>query len=150
MEVIQVRNPQTFLVGETQGLLQRAIERTVHMAPGGFDSIALDVYNMITSDLSFLFLGAEDGKFRLLIMGYLPNNNLFPYPTILSFYNEGSRALRDLGKEKLLDFLVSKGYTSAWAVNSSRHRDDVWRKAFEVPGRTDVSPIGTVHEIRIL
>lgn len=150
MEVVQIKNPRALMVPEVMQLLRDATESIHIAAPGGFDSIAVDMYNLVTDDNSFFIIGAEGGHFKSLVLGYFPNSALFPYPTIITFYNKGSPALRRATGAKLLDILLARGYTSAWAVNSSGRSDKAWQHAFEIPGRTKAVPIGTVFELKVI
>ena len=126
MNVIELRKPEALLIGDIQNLLRRVIDAGMFLAPAGFDSVAEDIFNFVTDPKKVMFLGAEDGAFKAVILAYLPVGNLFPYPTIVAFYNEGTRALSRAMGEALMDFIVSNGYTRVLAVNMSGYADDVW------------------------
>ena len=72
MEVIELRNPKALMVAEIQGLFKRMTERVSFAAPGGFDSIAPDLYRYVTSDGYFVLLGFENGSPKALAMGFFP------------------------------------------------------------------------------
>lgn len=136
MDVIELRNPQALLVPDVMGLLRRATDTGALLAPGGFDTIATDLFDFVTNPNSFMLLGCEEGHFKSLVLGYFPVGALFPYPTIILFYNEGTKKLSNLTKKKLLDTLTSRGYTQMLAVNSEGHSDDVWLRALTPAGAT--------------
>lgn len=128
MDVIEVRNPKALAVVEVQQLLKRAVESGALIAPNGFDTVAKDIFEFVTNTQNFMLLGAEQGHFKSVVLGYFPVGNLFPYPTVVLFYNEGSKDLLEATKEKLLDIIVSNGYTSMLAVNGTGHSDRAWLK----------------------
>lgn len=134
MDVITLRNPQALLIPDIQNLLKRAVESGVFLAPAGFDTVAGDIMSFVTDPKQFLILGAEGGQFKSVVMGYLPVGNLFPYPTVVMFYNEGSRKLSKETQDHLMDFIVSNGYTRMLAVNSSGHSDRTWLKGLTPSG----------------
>jgi hypothetical protein len=149
MEVIELRNPKALMVAEIQGLFKRMTERVSFAAPGGFDSIAPDLYRYVTSDGYFVLLGFEDGSPKALAMGFFPADNIFPYPTITVVYNEGSPGLVQKLGLKLLDTLMQRGYSRAWAINASGKPDRAWQRLFRLPGKTVVQRLGSVMEFRI-
>lgn len=130
MEVVELKNPKALLVPAVAGLFKRGFESVHFAAPGGFDSVAPDVYEYVESDGYFVFIGAEDGQFKSLAMGFYPSGNLFPYPTVVLVYNEGSPALRVATIRKMVDNLLERGYTSLWAINASEHDTKVWQRLF--------------------
>ncbi len=136
MDVITLREPRALVKPDLAALLKRAVESGVFLAPNGFDMVAEDIFNMVVDEGQFLILGAEKGQWKAVIMGYFPGTKMFPYPTIVNFYNEGSRALsREMGAY-LMDFIVEHGYTQVLAVNSSGHADEVWLKGITPKGAT--------------
>jgi hypothetical protein len=149
MEAIELRNPKALMVAEIQGLFKRMTENIGFMAPGGFDSVAQDILRYVQSDDYFVILGIEDGHPRAIAMGFYPADNLFPYPTVTSMYNEGSPKLVRTVAAKLLDTIVQRGYSAVWAINSSGKPDRAWMRLFRLPGRTSVKPLGTVMEFKV-
>ena len=133
MHTILLRNPNALMQPDIQQLLKRAIDKGTFLAPGGFDTVAQDIINFVTDPRQFMVLGAEDGKFKCVCVGYLPVGNLFPYPTIVMIYNEGSRALSVDVQAEVMDFMVSNGYTRCLAVNTSGHSDAAWQKVLTLP-----------------
>lgn len=134
MAVIELRQLNALTLPDVQLLLKNAVESGALLAPSGFDTVAMDMIDFVRNENEFMLLGAENGKFRGVILGYLPVGNLFPYPTIVLFYNEGSRKLSREMQDYLLDFLMSRGYTRMLAVNSSGKKDDVWLKGMTPEG----------------
>lgn len=149
MNVFQLRNPQALLLPDVQKIIRDATGSVHFIAPGGFDSVAEDIYKFVVHDNYFLFLGAEDGTFKSLVMGFYPADRLFPYPTITLFYNKGSRALIKETAKVLLDTLQQRGYTSAWAVNATGKSDAAWMRLFGLPGKTTAKVLGSVVEIKV-
>lgn len=147
MEVVQIKNPNALMIPEVGDLLQKALTITQRVPPERMEAVAPDIIRMVADPNSFLFLGEEGGHFRLLILGNLPTSALFPHAIILSFYNEGSRALKVLGTQKVLDLMSSRGYNTAWAVNGTGKPDRAWVRAFQHPGIAKVTPMGTVFEL---
>lgn len=134
MHVIELRTPQALLKPDLQAFLRRAVESGTFLAPAGFDTVAEDIWNFVIDPQQFMFLGAEKGEWKAIAIGYLPVGNLFPYPTIVLFYNEGSRALSRAVGDQLMDFIVSRGYTRILAVNSSGREDKVWMRGLTPDG----------------
>jgi hypothetical protein len=149
MEVVQIKNPVALTLEPVGELLKSALSITQRIAPGDMASVAPDILAMIADDNAFMFLGEEEGQFKLVILGFIPTSKLFPHATIISFYNEGSRALRDLGKAKLMDFIKSRGYNTAWAVNGTGNTDEAWKRVFGQE-TVEINRIGTVFELKAL
>lgn len=133
MNVIQLRRPQALLIPDIQALLGRALA-SANLAPNGLDSVAKDLFDLVTDDYQFMFLGEEHGKFQSVVFGHLPVGNLYPYPTVVLFYNEGSRALSRHTRDALMDFLLSSGYTRAMAINLTGRSDAVWARGLAPEG----------------
>lgn len=136
MDVIELRNPNALLVHEVQALLKKAVASDALLAPGGFDTLAEDLLGFVTNPDHFMLLGAEDGHFKTLLMGYFPNSQLFPYPTVILFYNEGTPELREATQRKYMDIMLSRGYTQSLAVNGSKRSDKAWMKLLTPEGST--------------
>lgn len=134
MHVIELRDPKALLIPDIQNLLRRAFDSVPMLTPYGFDSIAPDLFNFIVDDKQFMLLGAEGGKMKSVMLGYMPVGNLFPYPTLVLFYSEGSRQLAAEMRDQLLDLLASHGYTQMLAVNTSGYPDEVWLRGLRTEG----------------
>ena len=83
MAVIELRQLNALTLPDIQVLLKNAVESGALLAPNGFDTVAQDMIDFVRNDHEFMLLGAEGGKFKGVIMGYLPVGNLFPYPTVV-------------------------------------------------------------------
>lgn len=136
MDVIELRNPRALLLPALQGLLRRAVESEVLLSPDGFDVLAEDIFNFVMNPGQFMLVGSEKGEFKSLVLGYEPGSRMFPYPTIIMFYNEGSRALLKATRQKVMDIIVAKGYTKALSVNGSKRRDGPWLRLLTPKGAT--------------
>jgi hypothetical protein len=148
MEVVQIKNPNAFTLEPVANLLSRALAITQRIEPERMAEVAPDVLAMVRDDNAFVFLGEENGQFKLIILGFLPTTKLFPHATIVSFYSDGSRALREAGKLKLMDFIKSRGYNNAWAVNGTGNTDAAWQRVFGLAD-TEISRVGSVFEIKV-
>jgi hypothetical protein len=133
MEIINLRNPNALMVPEVYQLLERALGSVEFLAPGGLSSVAEDLMFYVNAEDHFLFLGVEDGAWKAVGMASLPNNRLFPYPTINLVYNEGSHDLVLELMDFALDIFLANGYTKIWAVNGSGHSDKAWERIFKHP-----------------
>lgn len=136
MDVIELRNANALRLPDLQGLIKRAVESEVLMTPYGFDSVADDIFSFVVNPTQFMLIGIEKGKYSSLVLGYEPTSKLFPYPTVIMFYNEGSRALLIATKQKLLDILTSKGYTKMLGINGTKRDDKLWLRLFTPKGAT--------------
>lgn len=136
MDVVELRDPRALMVPAMQTFLKRALESNALLTPYGFDAVAPDMFDMIVNPTKFMFVGAENGDFKALTMGFLPDGNLFPFPTISLFYNEGSRELSRAIRADTMDFVVSHGYTRLLAVNSSGNTDKAWLRGLTPEGAT--------------
>ena len=143
MEVIVLRNPAALQVHEIQHLVKQAIAVNPLIAPAGFDSLARDLYEMVTNPDHFFIVGAEDGHFKTLMIGFFSISQLFPYPTITLIYNEGSKELRELVVRKYIDMKLERGYTQTLAINASGHSDEAWVKM--VPDDFNAKRIGSMY-----
>lgn len=136
MDIIELRRIEALAIPQIQSLLKRAVESDVLLTPHGFDSVAKDLIDFVKEPSMFMLLGAEKGEFKSVLLGYYPTGNLFPYPTVVLLYNEGSRALSRATRTKLMDICVAAGYTRVLAVNSSGREDAVWRRGSTPEGAT--------------
>lgn len=134
MEILELKDPKVLMVAQVAALIKRAVESGAMLAPAGFDTIATDIFGFVKDEDQFMVLGAEEGHFKALALGYYPVGNLFPYPTIVLLYNEGSKELSVQMREKLLDMAVSRGYTQVLAINHSGHSDAAWLKGLTPEG----------------
>jgi hypothetical protein len=150
INVIQLRNPYGLLAPEVEKVLRKAVAANPLLAPGGFDSVAADFWQMVTQDNFFLVLGYEGTFAKAVAWGTFPTSRMFPTPTINMVYSEGSRALMVALREKLLEVLLARGYTTAWAVNITGNSDKAWTKVFEVPGKTKISVLGSVMQLSVI
>lgn len=149
MEVFQLKNPRALMLPNVQEIIKTAFESISFAAPHGFDSTANDVLKYVIDANFFLILGTENGQFNTMAMGFYPGDMIFPYPTITMFYSRGSKALLQATGRKLVDILGSAGYTTAWAVNATGHKNAAWARLFRLPGTTEIKPLGSVMELKV-
>lgn len=149
MEIIQLRNPNALMVPEVQRILKAAVESDALMAPGGLSSVAEDLIEYVTNPNHFLFLGAEAGKFKAMLMGHFPNGQLFPYPQVIVLYNEGSKELKTAIQQRYIDIMLERGYTKTLAMNGSKRSDRAWLKSL-TPPNCKAEPLGTVMLMEVL
>lgn len=148
MAAFRLTQLQALLKPDIQQLLKRSVDSGALLAPHGFDSVAQDIYNFVADPTQFMVLGAEKGEMKGLVLGFLPVGNLFPYPTIVLFYNEGSRALSREMQDVVLDILLEAGYTRMLAVNSSGAKDEVWQRALTPKGATS-EKVGSLYVFEV-
>lgn len=149
-QIIQLKNPRALLAPEVEKILRHATASSAFVAPAGFDAVAADLFEMVTNDNSFILVGFEHGEAKAVSWGFFPANRMFPYPTITMFYSEGSKELlRDM-REQLLDVLLARGYTKAWAVNITGKSNKAWTKVFTVPGKTEIEVLGSVMQLSLI
>lgn len=148
MEVVELKNTRALVVPEVANLFKRAMAKVKFAAPNGFDSVARDIFEFVENDNYFVFIGAEQGHFKALAMGFYPTNNIFPYPTVVLIYNEGTKEMKSLLIRKMVDTMVGMGYTACWAVNASGHSDKAWLKVI-VPDYGEADLVGSVFEFKI-
>lgn len=134
--VIELTNPQVLAKADLQALLKSAVEAGSFLAPNGWDTVAPDIINFVVDPNQFMILGAENGEWKGCVLGYFPVGNLFPYPTVVCIYNQGSRELSRAMRDQLLETLLVKGYTKMLAVNTSGHEDAVWQRGLTPQGAT--------------
>lgn len=138
MTVKQITDPQALLRPEVQEILRSAVESGVLLAPYGWDTVAPDLIEFAVNPDHFMVLATEGGRFAACALGYFNTSNLFPYPTIVMYHTKGkvTAATRRALSDKLLDIIVSRGYTSALALNGSGHPDAVWIRGLAPKGVT--------------
>lgn len=148
MAAFRLTNVQALAKPDIINLLRRSVDSGVLLAPHGFESIAQDIFNFVADPSQFMVLGAEKGEMKGVVMGFLPVGNLFPYPTLVMFYNEGSRALSREMQDVVLDILLEAGYTRMLAVNSSGRPDEVWARALTPSGATS-EKVGSLYSFEV-
>jgi len=149
-EVIQLKNPRALLAPEVEKILRAATASDAFVAPVGFDSVAGDLFEMVTNENSFILIGFEAGEAKAVTWGFFPGSRMFPFPTITMFYSIGSKTLLGAMREKLLDVLLERGYTKAWAVNITGKSNAAWQKVFTVPGKTKIEVLGSVMQLSLI
>lgn len=149
-QVVELKNPRALLAPEVEKLLRKASVSTAFVAPAGFDAIASDLFELVTNENSFILIGFEEGEARSVVWGFFPYNKLFPYPTVQMFYSDGSKELLQMMRDRLLEVLLARGYTTAWAVNVTGKSDRAWMKVFETPGKTKIKVLGSVMELSVV
>lgn len=147
---IQLKNPRALLAPEVEKILRHAVDSSAFVAPAGFDSVAGDLFSLVTSDNYFIIIAFDGAEAKAVTWGFFPANRMFPYPTVQVFYSEGSKAILQALREKLLEVLLTRGYTKAWAVNITGNSDEAWTKVFEVPGKTQITKLGSVMELSVI
>jgi hypothetical protein len=145
--VIELHNPKALLAPEVEKVLRAAVEAVPFAAPGGFDTIAADLFRWVQSDNFFILIGFEDGEAKGTVWGFFPADRVFPYPTVTMLYSKGSTELRKALAEKLLETLLSRGYTKAWAVNATGRGNAAWQRLFRLAGKTKADVLGSVMEL---
>lgn len=150
ISTIQLKNPYALLAPEVEKILRKAVDAHVMVAPGGFDTIAGDLFRLVTQDNYFIILGFDGATAKAVTWGFFPSDRMFPYPTITMFYSEGSKELLRAMREKLLEVLLARGYTTTWAVNITGNSDKAWARVFETPGKTKVSVLGSVMQLSVI
>ena len=146
-QIVALENPQALRSQQLVDFLYRAFEEGP-IAPFGLDSIAQDLWNMVLSPHHQILVGAEDGDFKAISITSLPRDNITPVPFIYVFYNEGSAEMREQLMKATLEFILSRGYTKAWAINGSKHSDEAWLKVLVEPfGKGD--RIGSIFQLEV-
>lgn len=131
MAVVRIQNPALFELPAVWALLKRAFANEhIHV---DMEKARADFSHMALSPLFGLFLGVE-GTFKSFGAVSLPNSILFPYPQIITLYNEGTPRLAVETADAGIDFMKRAGYNRFWAVNASRKPDPVWQRAFRQYG----------------
>ncbi len=138
LAVENLTDPRRLLSPPLAALLHRAIRSTPF--PGGtvppLPELVADVTEFITSDEHFFVLGSEYHKPLALALGFFHTSPLFPHPTLVAAYNEGSIPLRNLLRRKVMDILTARGYTTALAINGTGRPDAAWIRGLAPTGMT--------------
>ena len=150
MTVLHIQNPQALTNPNLVNLFKEALSNLKGAMPGGFDSCAVDIFNMIKDPEWFVVAGVEDGDFTTLGVGSFPGQNIFPYPLIFLFYNRrhASKDIREGVKAKMLDIMTQRGYTIFRTANTSGRPDRAWEKITVQQG-TKLHRVGSLYEIRV-
>lgn len=148
MQILHVRNPQALANPMLLKLFEDALTAIPDAAPGGVASCAQDIYACIANPDIITLVGVEEGAFTTLCVAVLPNNNIFPYPSIVIGYNVGSRETYRAVKARMLDTLLEKGYTHFRTANTSGHSDAAWEKVSSLDGYT-LSQAGTLYDVKV-
>lgn len=147
MQILHVQNPQAFSNPMFLDLFKRALTALPGAAPAGVDGCADEIFACVANKQFVTVVGVEDGEFRCLMVTLLPDNNIYPYPNVFAFYNEGSKALSSAVKTRMMDICLEKGYTTYRTANMTGRSEDVYQRAMKFPGAT-FTPIGMVYEIK--
>lgn len=148
MQVLHIQNANALRNPMLVQLFKEALEETPDAAPGGWETCAEDVYAFVTDPGFVTCVGVEDGNFVCLMVALLPNNNVFPYPSVLLMYAKGSVETSRAVKERMVDIMLEKGYTFYRTANMSGHSDAAWERVMRWPGVT-FKPTGTIYNITV-
>lgn len=137
MHVLELNDPRALTSPGFVAFLERAIPAIPLLAPvANLVTIADELFQFVNSPDHFMIVGSEDGEFHSLVFGFFGTSPLFPYPTIVGYFNDGSAELRKATSAKLMDILLARGYTKAIALNGTGHRDDAWVRTLAAKGAT--------------
>lgn len=150
LSAIQLKNPYALLAPEIERILRAATASSAFVAPMGFDSVAGDLFRLVTQENYFIIIGFDGANAKAVTWGFFPADRMFPYPTVTMFYSEGSKAMLGVMREKLLEVLMARGYTTAWAVNITGKPNRAWEKVFTIPGKTKISTLGSVMQLSVI
>ena len=146
MEIIQATNPAILDAEPIRELFRKAFTFSP-VVKVDFDAAIPDILFILESPRFKVFLGQEDYQYKGLMVVSLPESLLFPYPEIVTFYNEGSKALSSALIKAGVDFGKANGYTRVWAINASGKPDPLWLRAFGKQAKPRV--IGSLVEFDI-
>lgn len=146
MNVVEVINPQALTAKPVQDFMFEA----VRASSVGEPDLAQAANNLITAILSkntAVFVGTEDQMFKSLAIVSLPSPGEAQVPQVPHFYNAGSPKLKRETVQKVVDFVIEKGYNSFWAINGTGTADSVWARSFRRAGKSH--KIGSIMEFTI-
>lgn len=146
--IVELRNPKALMMPNVMGLLKRVLKSDAFLNPVELSDAAEDLLAFVIQDNQFMFLGAENGDFKSMMLVSAITSPLFPLPFIIADYNEGTRSLHREMKTFAVDRLVGLGYTRVMAMNGTAASDEVWQRAMALPG-LNVIPLGTIHTVEI-
>jgi hypothetical protein len=130
------------------GLISRALESGALLAPVTLDEAAEDIFEFVLDPDKFMIVGMEHGGPTGLMLGYFSTSALFPYPTIVLLYNEGSRAMARALSKAGLDMINTRGYTKALALNGTGRSDNAWIR-FMAPEGTSGKVLGSMISLEV-
>lgn len=148
MQTLIVRNPNALLTPAMQTLLKAMVDSNTTFAPLGLSSIAQDLLAFVKREDHFMIVVVEKGVLVAITLLRLPQDNMFPYPTIAMAYNGGTKAASQALSEKALDIVMEAGYTSLWTHNMSGKSDAVFKRNFSTPKGT-ITPRSTLMELAL-
>lgn len=142
--VVQVRNPVAFQNDKGLAFLAEAM---ASQPLADFEKGQEELFKLISAPNVGVFIGAEKGALKGLVLAVLPTDKLTPIPHVFHFYNKGSAGLRDALVKATVDFFLQEGYTSFWAVNTAGDDDEAYMKLFRKAGKA--KRLGSFLEFKI-
>ena len=133
-KVIRLRNPAAFEKEDIKVLFDRAFKDTPNVNYPAFWAL---LPFMVRDENCGIFLGIEKGKFKGLVIGELPSNEVLPLPTVIQFANFGSAKCKNGLVDAVVDFFVSAGYTEFLALNVTGEADEAWARLFKKAGEAE-------------
>lgn len=142
MEVIQVRNGLAF--AGLKGLLSRAITSTPLCSQAGLE----ECLAYILDDDKWMLVGVEDAQVRALALVSGPITQLFPFPQVALFYNEGSGELRRALSAAINSTISEAGYDRLIIANMTGHDAEVWARGM-LPKGMNYKVLGEAIEVEL-
>jgi hypothetical protein len=147
MQILTLRDPNALANPSFRTFLSEALKSNFSVN-SDLSDVAEELFAYIQRPDMFMLVGMEDGEFRGLLLGHLPQSRMFPTPMITFLYCSGSRELRLGLCDRIMDIFVSHGYTKSWAWNSSGHSDKAWEKVLDT-GRNQFKRLGSVYSVEV-
>lgn len=144
VNVVRVQNPKILGVKEIQELFTKAFKDNPFTS---FEDAAEDFVALVADPQVGVFIGAEKGEFKGLVIIVLPMNKLAPLPQVYQFHSSGSSALKKALIKAGVDFVVENGYTRFLALNVTSKADEAYGKLFKVAGKS--KKVGSLLEFEI-
>lgn len=146
-QVIRLLNPQGLDVPTIDELFARALPEGNLSVTDGYAKHKETFRQMILNPNEIFLLGVEDGAFKGLIWGSLPEGIMMTKPQIMVTYNEGSIALKGAMIKFGLDLLLQLGYTKFIGLNATGKADLIWLRTFKDIGKGE--KVGSIFEFTI-
>lgn len=143
MGVIRLKNPVSMEIPTLKDVFTKAFGQNAAV-PVDIDASMDDFRYMIESDRFGVFLRLDGFDAQGLCVMALPESKIFPYPTCLTFYSEGPKAVTDELIKAGVDFVKANGYTKFWGVNATGKPNAAWMKVFKQAGKERI--IGSLVE----
>jgi hypothetical protein len=140
IEVIRVKNPQTFKLDDVREFVEKAYSAHSFMTP---DNITDELTAAVDDPASAVFLAREGRQWKGFIHVMLPTSAAVQAASVPFFFSERAPKVRDALLAEMVNFITENGYTRMITVDANK-KPRGFQRLFNKVGKS--REVGRVYE----